>query len=235
MPKPKSTPEERRKVIVNLTDHPSKDGLLRRTKSIAFLQAHSIPLTENLPVLRDSASFKPRSKEEILDRSFALAAVALKGEGLEKEHLDKFVKKFGVDMLLTPEESVFFRNATPTASESSKFSWRYESLYVFFWSLGLVDNLPIPRAAMDIGPVIALMRDKSRTELLALCKPRSSDEILDQADLAYRYHWALIEVRENPKARPTQLNSDVVMEWHHALNWLIRYMDDEWDNVSTDT
>jgi hypothetical protein len=31
------------------------------------------------------------------------------------------------------------------------------------------------------------------------------------------------------------LHPGVAQERHHALNWLIGYMDQEWDKVSTDT
>ncbi|WP_079688608.1 DUF4272 domain-containing protein [Ohtaekwangia koreensis] len=31
------------------------------------------------------------------------------------------------------------------------------------------------------------------------------------------------------------LNSSVVFERHYSLNWLIRYMNQDWDKVTTDT
>jgi len=34
---------------------------------------------------------------------------------------------------------------------------------------------------------------------------------------------------------PAGLGEDVIVERHHALNWLIRYEDEEWDRVGTDT
>lgn len=60
------------------------------------------------------------------------------------------------------------------------------------------------------------------------------DEILDAADLYYRLHWAAIELRLNGETSP-HVDEGVIRERHRALNWLIRYMDAEWDNVTTDT
>ncbi|MBI5548215.1 MAG: DUF4272 domain-containing protein [Deltaproteobacteria bacterium] len=31
------------------------------------------------------------------------------------------------------------------------------------------------------------------------------------------------------------LNEEVLMERHFALHWLIRYLDQDWDHVTTDT
>ena len=39
----------------------------------------------------------------------------------------------------------------------------------------------------------------------------------------------------NGKSAPSGLDPGVVQERHQALNWLIGYMDQHWDDVSTDT
>ncbi|MBS1661549.1 MAG: DUF4272 domain-containing protein, partial [Bacteroidetes bacterium] len=66
-------------------------------------------------------------------------------------------------------------------------------------------------------------------------KLRSKKEILDKTDLLLRMHWACEEARLNNKPMPGNLSLDVIMEWHLALNWLIRYGDQNWDDVTTDT
>ena len=64
---------------------------------------------------------------------------------------------------------------------------------------------------------------------------RPLSDILDQADLIYRYHWAVVDARINGQDAPAGLNSGVVLERHYALNWLIGYFDQAWDDISTDT
>jgi len=57
---------------------------------------------------------------------------------------------------------------------------------------------------------------------------------LDQADLIYRYNWACVDARINNR-NIDNLDSGVVLERHRALNWLINYMNQDWDSFSTDT
>lgn len=66
---------------------------------------------------------------------------------------------------------------------------------------------------------------------------RSIDEILDEADLIYRYHWACVDARIHRKNVPADLDSGVVFERHWGLNWLIGKGTDDgnWDCVSTNT
>ncbi|WP_083821056.1 DUF4272 domain-containing protein [Acetonema longum] len=59
--------------------------------------------------------------------------------------------------------------------------------------------------------------------------------MLDQADLIYRYDWACVDARIKKKPAPGGLNDEVVVERHRALNWLVCYMDQEWDCVATNT
>jgi hypothetical protein len=60
-------------------------------------------------------------------------------------------------------------------------------------------------------------------------------EILDQADLILRLDWACVNARVKKEPAPGNLDKGVVFERHHSLNWLINYMNQDWDNVSTDT
>ncbi len=79
------------------------------------------------------------------------------------------------------------------------------------------------------------MRDRSTEEFVAGARLRALSDILDEADRIYRYHWAVTEARVDREPSPAGLEPGVTHERHYALNWLIRYLDQEWDDVSTDT
>jgi hypothetical protein len=64
---------------------------------------------------------------------------------------------------------------------------------------------------------------------------RSKKEILDQADLILRLDWACVSTRVKNEPTPGGLNLSVVYERYYALNWLIKYMNLDWDSISTDT
>ena len=70
---------------------------------------------------------------------------------------------------------------------------------------------------------------------MAEAELRPQAEILSEADLIYRIHWATVDARVNGAEPPAGLNPSVVYERHYALNWLIGYAGQEWDNITTDT
>jgi hypothetical protein len=69
---------------------------------------------------------------------------------------------------------------------------------------------------------------------VAESKRRTPQEILDMADFYYRLHWAAIDLRIKGK-KSELLDEGVIRERHRALNLLIGYLNQDWDDVTTDT
>jgi hypothetical protein len=103
------------------------------------------------------------------------------------------------------------------------------------WALGFVADMGRPDHQIDPAVARALVFDLDHDIFLAQAKLRPAAELLDAADLIYRYHWAVRDARLKGQGSPANLNGDVVVERHHALNWLIGYEGQEWDWVATDT
>ena len=64
---------------------------------------------------------------------------------------------------------------------------------------------------------------------------KSKQEILDELDKTYRMNWACVDARIKGQAPTGNINPSVIYERHYALNWLTKYHDQNWDNVTTDT
>lgn len=214
---------------------PSKEAKERKQKSIERLKKEGVPLIEHLPVIEDSAEAKKRTTEEVAHRAIAVIIAAVKGEGLDQATVDSLVKKYGAGKFFSPEEAVFIKNASPNQPDRIKFSWRYECAWVLLWSLGYVETLAKPEGICDVPKLVGILKDRDTAQFIKDAKLRPFDQILDQADLIYRYHWATTEARVKSRPAPAKLEGGVVQERHYALNWLIGYMDQEWDDISTDT
>lgn len=130
----------------------------------------------------------------------------------------------------------FVEDDEAKAEDGTTFSWCYEGMLIMLWALGYVDELEDPVGICDVPKVVSLLKKfDSYEEFMTNAQLRSKDEILDAANLIYRYHWVCVDSRIHHKETPSQLDHGVVYERHRALNWLIRYMDQEWDEVETHT
>lgn len=213
----------------------TSDALKRKDRSDARLASEGVPVNKSLPAIEDISEIKPRIKDEVAWRAMALLVVAVKGEGLDQASVDKLVEDYRLKDHFSPEEAAFISQASPSDHDRIQFSWRYEAAWTLLWALGYVDDLSKPTAICDVSRAVRIMQERSADQFIADAKLRSTGEMAEQADLIYRYHWAVVDARINGRPAPAGLEPGVTMERHYALNWLIGYMGQEWDEISTDT
>jgi uncharacterized protein DUF4272 len=211
------------------------EALARKQRSIARLRAEGVPVNEGLPTIETEAEAKFRTTEQAALRAMTLCIVASRAEGLDEKTTEKLISDFRLPDTLTPKEKKFIFNPKPSDHDRLQLVCRYECYWVLLWALGFVEDLERPQNNCDVKRSVRILRDHGREEFLKKAKLRSNKEILDAADLIYRYHWAVRDAQLNGRKVPAGLDPDVVMERHYVLNWLVGYGDLDWDDVATDT
>lgn len=214
----------------------------RKARSIAILQEYGVPYIEHLPVIEDSSTVKVPDIEMIARRAVCILitiqhACDLMNDDDINQSRDfclQFLERWGIVADLTPNERHIY-SGEASRQEIINMVWKYEAYWVLIWALGFVAELDVPTTTCDCDFAIqAVNQFRSLNEFLEQASLRSITEILDQADLIYRYDWACVDARIKNDVVAGGLNSGVVFERHWAFNWLIGYGED-WDNVSTDT
>jgi hypothetical protein len=207
----------------------------RKKRSEDLLKIQGIPINPSLPAIESEEEATLRSAEDMAKRAIGLCAVALRGEGLKQQEVISLLSGKDVLASATTEEKKFLLKKRPTKQEMINFKWRYESLWVLLWALGHVENLGAPTSICDVQSAVRMVLDIPSEDFIQLAKSRPISEILDEADLIYRYDWGVVDARIKGENPPGNLHPGVVYERHYALNWPIGYMDQEWDDVATDT
>ncbi|NLR77437.1 DUF4272 domain-containing protein [Chitinophaga eiseniae] len=216
---------------------PTPDQQARRSASEKICAAHGIPIYKNPRALftMPENEVTLRSKDEVVDRAIALCFMELKSEQPAKEVLDEYSNHYRVMEKLSDKETAFVTSTNPTSQDMTDANWRAEGAHVMLWALGYIDSLSYPSAPCNVAEDVHHIISTSEADFRSKAKLRSRKEILQQADLILRYEWACVDARLNNAPMPGGLISDVVTERHYALNWLIRYLNQDWDNVSTDS
>jgi hypothetical protein len=231
-----SAPEERKGEIERLASVPaSQEALDRRERSKRQLKTRRVPINGHLPLIEDSTTATLRTPRVIAERLLGCTIVAVVGETGDPEAAKAMIRKFAATSFLTAAEREFLANKIDDKQARVQFSWQYERIWVLLWALGYVPELKYPDASCDMPQLVSLVKDASLESLLAHAKPRSFAEVLDEADLIYRLHWAVRDAQLKKAPAPGGLDSGVVMERHATLNWLIGYLDQDWDDITTDT
>src|SRR5262252_5603280 len=78
-------------------------------RSEGILHRDGVHINKHLPVIETRKEARLRSTQEVAYRTLALLAVALKGEGLEQQLVEKLVGRYGLASYFTPNEAVFIK------------------------------------------------------------------------------------------------------------------------------
>ena len=222
------------------------EAVERRNKSMALLRDKHIYVTPWLPLLWERAEEPGRTLEEVCGRAAALLVVSLYSECRLGEHMsyeesrefvDPIIEGYGAEGFFSPDEKAYLDDPNSDEKTQIQYAWQYENLWVMEWALGLTDDLFWPTRICDVPESVRIMREyPTMEELTAAAKLRPRRELLDQADLIYRLHWACVDARVMGMPAPQELEEGVVMERHRALFWLAGV--DEmcgWDDVDLST
>ncbi|QYF94271.1 DUF4272 domain-containing protein [Massilia sp. PAMC28688] len=212
--------------------HPDQ-ALARKARTVALLEQRGITVPATLPPLVGESELVLRTNDEAVGRARALLMVALRADSVasgEPMSAELLMNKMPLaDDYLSDQEREFLDQEAPSQNDCAQLIWRYESLYLLEWALGLVDELPFPDAPCDSASTAATLISMRGPQL------RGASEILDALDLHYRLHWHVRQKRLKKQGEADGVDADVLIERHRALNWLVRFEHAPWDDVDTPT
>lgn len=209
----------------------------RKARTEALLEKKGIPFFSGLPCIESEHETELRTPEEVGIRMYCLFCVIGAAYDWTDISCSRYLKKYGLWKHLTPAEVAFLSNLPPDKRSATKFTWRTEALFLLMWAVRLIGTLPFPTHQTDNEQIISVFPSfiKSPWPFISALELRPKSDILDASDLLYRLHWATTQAELEAKPAPAGLDPDVVYEWHYAINWLTKYDNLDWDEVTTDT
>ncbi len=102
---------------------------------------------------------------------------------------------------------------------------------MLLWAVSLIDDPGLLSDIADVPRLAALLHDLGTEGVLVQAWLRPQAEFLDASHPIYSQHWAMRQAELD--GEPPRPDPGVVLQRHHALNWLIGYMDQAWDDIST--
>lgn len=221
----------------------------RKERSEKVLAKHKVMINPNLPNIETEDEAEIKSPEEIVKRAvtaFITVQIAIdicndNGALESVVFFTPIMERFGLMSELTEDERIYFdkeKCGDISQDDAYQFQWRLEMCVSLFWACGFRKKLDYPAEMTDTTKLIKLIGGcENFGELMKNVKMRSPSEILDCADLLFRMDWACVEARlKNDPAIMGDLSSDVVVEQHKGINWVIgAYGAENWDTVAPHT
>jgi hypothetical protein len=194
-----------------------------------------------------------RSAGEVAGRCVILYAVIAAGHREARDQLVAWLRREGLWDGVGPKESEFLLSTSPTETQRIQASWRAEALFPLLWSLRLIHELPSPQKICDVQLMQRVLPPLfgSVAQFISSAALRSDADILAANEEIYQIHWRVrdfqLRLEPTPPGKLPRMphpdfdppaesyDGGVVQERHYALNWLIGYCGQDWDDITTDT
>lgn len=226
---------EKENQYLNYVNQIPTEQRIRKLANEERIKTEGIKVNKFLPAIEREENIKLRTDDEVVERVTILAIINMfTSNNISVNQTIDILKTNDLYNRITPKEKDLLEN--PTEEKKSNETWKCEGIWTLLWALNIHDNLGNTSELCDLGKIPAenypIHNPKGFIE--KEYKLRSKNEIINYADLYYRYGWASVDLRINGRQSPV-LNQGLVYERQYALNWLINYMGQEWDNISCDT
>lgn len=233
---------------------PTANQRERAERSRTLLEEREVPMwgdaTKCLYV-GDDDEVRVRDAADVAKRTLVLWAVELRAEGVDQDECHEIISKMDLWHAVSPEEKAFLQDPNPDPDLCQSLVWRLEAMWVLMWALGHLDDLPWPTGMCDVPKLVkALNPHESDPLFIKNAKLLPTATLLDAQDLTMKIHWAIRDAyikglcipedldwrRDDGMPVPMCAVVGVVEQRHHALNWILKFMDPEnWDVVDTPT
>lgn len=178
----------------------------------------------------------PRTAKEIARGALVLSAVIACAYGASKEETIKWLQREGLWAGVSPLEMEFLSNDV-SEKERANLTWKVEALVPLLWTINKIGSMPALTQQCNTGPLkSAVIWPPAETrEYIESSVLRSEDELEGEYEKVYQAHWKVRDARINGRPISDGYDPEVIYERHYGFNWIIGYMGQSWDDVSTDT
>ena len=179
-----------------------------------------------------------RSPIEAAYRALALFSVVAVAQGANRTEIIDWLTEHDLWEKLAPTEVVFLNSADPTQKQVINAGWLSERLIMILWALGAVHQLPPPDEQCDTADFLTILppfASVSVADFIGSGRLRSASDLIEMADEILSLHWAARDATIKGRSTSPSVDIGIIQERHHAINWLIGYDGQDWDEVTTDT
>lgn len=172
---------------------------------------------------------KIRSPHEVAERTLALFSIVAITFGAPKNEIMEWLLETTLINVLTPKEKGYLNNAS--TNESISFSWKSEALLILVWALNLIETIPASNLECDASifqEILPPFFDISEEEFIFNAKLRDDNELFDMGVILQDEH-------AQARASNDKIRIEILQERHHAINWILGYYNQVWDEITTDT
>jgi hypothetical protein len=199
------------------------------------LRSRGVPVNPHLPFTESLEELSVATPQQVAWRVCVLSGLVARACRAPRDLVVRYFESGGLFEHASESEAEVVRAESLTPEQTAQFQWQVEGLWELAWVLCLVAR---PDHFKTCGEELVTLVPKpggaAVGDFVERAQMHPTDELLAEADMLYRLHWAVREASLRRQRIPTGLPYNVSDERLRAINWVL-LSDVSWENTDTST
>jgi hypothetical protein len=208
--------------------------LARKETTESYLRSRGVPVNPHLPFTESPEELSVATPQQVAWRVCVLSGLVARACRAPRDLVVRYFEAGGLFEHASESEAEVVRAESLTPEQTAQFQWQVEGLWELAWVLCLI---PRPDHFKTCGNELVTLVPKPGApvgDFVERAQMRPTDELLAEADMLYRLHWAVREASLHRQRIPTGLPYNVTEERMRAINWVL-LSDVSWEDTDTST
>lgn len=209
-------------------------GNERKQLTETKLAAMGVTADVEWPATYDHSTAIIQPAQAVASRAIALyATICVAWKVKAAKEMQAWLQQNDLWDKVSEDEQNYISKQERLPQDNILFTWRLEALNVLLWALGACARLEPPVKFCDLSGYNNLPPlDADPAHWLASATLRPAEEILNEADMAWRIYLAVHMAAANKQPIPAGIDDGIAYERSYAFAWLLGTED--WDDVNPD-
>ncbi|MCB9913457.1 MAG: DUF4272 domain-containing protein [Verrucomicrobiales bacterium] len=206
----------------------------RKEETESYLRSRGVPVNPHLPCTESPEELSVATPEQVAWRVCVLSGLVARACGAPRDLVMRYFESDGLFQHTSAGEAEVVRAELLKPEQRAQFQWQVEGLWELAWVLSLI---PRPDHFRTCGNELVTLVPKPGGpvgDFIERAQMRPNDELLAEADMLYRLHWAVREASLRRQRIPTGLPCQVTEERLRAINWVLS-SEVTWEETDTST
>lgn len=208
--------------------------LARKERTESFLRNRGVSVNPHLPFTESSEELPHATPQQVAWRICVLSGLVARACRAPRDLVLGFFESEGLFGHASASEAAMVRAASLTQEQTARLQYQVEGLWELVWVICLIPHVDHFQFCGEQLVTLVPKPGEPVSAFVERAQMRPTEELLDEADMLYRLHWAVRDASLRQQRIPTGLAYYVTDERLRAINWVLSSKV-RWEDTDTST
>jgi hypothetical protein len=208
--------------------------LARKETTEGFLRSRGVRVNPHLPFTESPEELSLATPQQVARRACIISGLISRAFGAPRDLVLRYFESGGLLEHATASEIALIRAPSLEQKQVERLKIQVEGLWELAWVLCLIPSIDHFQYCGHQLITLVPKLDEPVSGFVERAQMRPLEDLLAEADMLYRLHWAVREASLRQQSIPNGLRFYVTDERLRAINWVL-LSDVSWEDTDTST